>query len=146
MGITIYCKKTGEGIDLGYSGFDRLRCKVAELVGGEFAKHYLLLSQTEIMFMMGTEKRVRFYDEYNKKTAEIVEKEKVPVRIAIFLYQSDCKGKIGHGTCKQILNVIGDYDDDVIYGYRGRTDCVKFADFVSLLKSCVENKSDMVWM
>lgn len=146
MGVTIYCKKTGEEISLGYGGFDRLRCKVAELIGGEFAKHYLLLNQPEIMFMMDAKEKACFYDKYNKNTAEIVKKEKVPVRIANFLYQSDCNGKIGHGTCKQILKIIGDYDDDIIYGYRGRSDGVKFADFVSILKSCVENKSDMVWM
>ena len=29
MGVTIKCKKTGRNIDLGYSGFMRLRKKVA---------------------------------------------------------------------------------------------------------------------
>ena len=40
MGVTIKCKKTGRGIDLGYSGFMRLRNKVAELMGGPFCSHY----------------------------------------------------------------------------------------------------------
>lgn len=40
MGVTIKCKKTGRDIDLGYSGFMRLRNKVAELMGGPFCSHY----------------------------------------------------------------------------------------------------------
>ena len=35
MGVTIKCKKTGRDIDLGYSGFMRLRSKVAELMDGD---------------------------------------------------------------------------------------------------------------
>ena len=40
MGVTIKCKKTGRNIDLGYSGFMRLRRKVAELMGEPFCGHY----------------------------------------------------------------------------------------------------------
>lgn len=32
MGVTIRCKKTGTGIDLSYSGLNRLRNKVCDMV------------------------------------------------------------------------------------------------------------------
>lgn len=144
MGVTISCKKTGNDIDLGYGGFNNLRNKIAELVGGEFAKHYLLLSEPKVMCLMG-DARKEFFDSYDKKTMPIIEKEKVSIKVADFLYQSDCEGKIRYGACKELLKVIGDYDDDFLYGYCGRPDCAKFSDFVSILKDCVENKCDMIW-
>lgn len=144
MGVTISCKKTGRSIDLGYGGFNNLRNKIGELIGGEFAKHYLLLSEPKVMCLFG-EKRTEFYKSYNKKTVQIIEKEKVPIKVADFLYQRDCGGKIRYGACKQLLKVIGDYDDNVIYGYCGRPDRAMFADFVAILKDCAENKCDMVW-
>lgn len=144
MGVTIYCKKTGNSIDLGYGGFGNLRDKIGELVGGEFAKHYLLLSEPKVMCLIG-DKRKEFYQSYNKNTMPIIKKEKVSIKVADFLYQPDCGGKIRYGACKEILKVIGDYDDDILYGYCGRPDCAKFSDFVSILKDCVENKCDMVW-
>ena len=52
---------------------------------------------------------------------------------------------IRYGACKNILKVIGDYDDNILYGYCGRPDCAKFADFKSILQDCVDTKSDMIW-
>lgn len=144
MGVTICCKKTRKSIDLGYAGFNNLRNKIGELVGGEFAKHYLLLSEPKVMCLMGDKKKT-FYELYDKKTMLIIEKERVSIKVVDFLYQSDCGGKIRYGACKEILKVIGDYDDNILYGYCGRDDCAKFSDFVSILKDCVENKCDMIW-
>lgn len=51
-----------------------------------------------------------------------------------------------YGACKEILKVIGDYDDNICYGYAGRSDCAMFRDFKAILQDCVDNKCDMVWM
>lgn len=144
MGVTIRCPKTWNSIDMGYGGFGRLRNKIAELIGGEFAEHYMLLSKPEVMCLFG-KCRETFFESYNKKTMPIIRKENVNIKVADFLYQSDCEGKIRYGACKELLKVIGDYDDDIIYGYCGRSDGAKFSDFVSILKDCVENKCDMIW-
>lgn len=144
MGITISCKKTGKSIDLGYAGFNRLRNKVASLVGNPFADHYHELDKTEVAMMQG-EERERFFRHYDDLTELMVKEKQVGIKVADFLYQYDCVGKIRYGACKEILKVIGDYDDDILYGYCGRPDCAKFSDFVSILKDCVENKCDMVW-
>ena len=144
MGVTIECKKTGRSIDLGCGGFNNLRNKVAELVGNPFAEHYLLLSEPSVMFMMG-EARKAYFEKYDQETEKLVTEKKVHIKIADFLYQCDCGGKIRYGACKEILKVIGDYDDNILYGYCGRADCAKFSDFKAILKDCVANKSDMVW-
>lgn len=67
------------------------------------------------------------------------------IKIVDFLLQTDVGGRIRYGACKNILKVIGDYDDNILYGYCGRPDCAKFADFKSILQDCVDTKSDMIW-
>lgn len=145
MGISLYCNKTKTSIDLGYGGFNNLRNKVAELAGGPFYPHYLLLSEPDIMFMADENKRKEFFDNYNERTEEIIKTKQADVKIVDFLLQSDCEGRIRYGACKNILKVIGDYDDDILYGYCGRSDCAKFSDFKQILKECVEHKSDLIW-
>lgn len=136
MGVTIRCKKTGESIDMGAGGFMRLRNKVAELAGGPFAEHYLSLNP------FGDEE---YFKKFDERTAEILKEKRADIKIVDFCLQSDCDGKIRYGACKNILEVIGDYDDDIKYGYYGRADCAMFKDFKRLLLDCVKNKCDLVW-
>lgn len=144
MGVTVSCKKSGRSIDLGYGGFFNLRNKVAELAGGPFAEHYSKLSDTGVVFLSG-EEREKYFEAYDATTRKMVENKQADIKIVDFLLQSDCGGKIRYGACKNILKAIGDYDDDVLYGYCGRPDCAKFKDFKEILQDCVENKCDMVW-
>lgn len=143
MGVTISCKKTGRSIDMGYGGFLNLRNQVGRLVGSPFASHYLDMSGPGVPLI--GEARKAYFERYDKITERMVAEKKVPVKVADFLYQCDCEGVIHYGACKELLKVIGDYDDDILYGYWGRPDCAKFADFKAILRDCVENKCDMVW-
>lgn len=136
MGVSISCKKTGKSIDMGYGGFFNLRKKVAELAGGPFAEHYASLKT------FGDEE---YFEAFDRKTSEILEKKQADIKIVDFCLQSDCDGKIHYGACKNILKVIGDYDDDIAYGYFGRPDCAMFKDFKEILEDCVKNKCDMLW-
>lgn len=144
MGVTIKCKKTGRNIDLGYSGFMRLRRKVAELMGETFCGHYKKLYDAPLLMRPDEEKK--FYTEWYTEAIRIVRENDLPVKVVNFLLESDCDGKIRYGACKEILNVIGDYDDNICYGYAGRSDCAMFRDFKAILQDCVDNKCDMVWM
>ena len=51
------------------------------------------------------------------------------MKIVDFCLQSDCEGSIRYGACKELLKVIGNYDDNICYGYAGREDCAMFRDF-----------------
>lgn len=144
MGVTIKCKKTGRGIDLGYSGFMRLRNKVAELMGEPFYEHYKKLYDAPPLMRLDEEKK--FYTEWDTEAIRMVREKDLPVKVVNFLLESDCDGKIRYGACKEILKVIGDYDDNICYGYAGRSDCAMFRDFKVILQDCVDNKCDMVWM
>ena len=140
MGVTIESKNYS--IDMGCGGFNRLRVKVAGLTGKEIGEHYEELDKG--MFLYGTQ-REDFFEKYNKKISELEEKFKIPHGILDFLYASDCEGKATPKKCKQIYEVIKDYDDDILYGYCGKSDCAKFKDFKEIVKDCIDNKCSMKW-
>ena len=140
MGVTIESKNYS--MDMGYGGFANLRKKVAELAGKEIGKHYGKLDKG--MFLYG-EERAEFFKVYNKKIGELETRFKIPRGILMFLYASDCEGKITSSKCKHIYEVIKNYDDDILYGYCGRGDCAKFKDFKVIVKDCIDNKYNMKW-
>ena len=147
MGISLYGIKTGLSYDLGSGGFARLRTKVAELCSPEFGEHYKKLFSSEGMNIdfEAPERKKAFYEEFDRKTLELIKKKKVSIKVVDFCLQSDVCGKIGYGACKIILDKVKDYDDNVCYGYCGRPDCFMFKDFKKLLQACVDNKKYLIW-
>lgn len=142
MGVTIKCKKTGREMDVGYFGFHKLRAKIAELVSPKVGKHYQMYDG---IFSMTSSAKEHALKSYNDETERLIERKELSIKIADFLYQSDCGGKIHYGACKEILRVVGDYDNRVIYGYVGRENPAKFKDFKEILQDCVDNKCFMIW-
>jgi hypothetical protein len=142
MGVTIKCKKTGREMDVGYFGFHKLRAKIAELVSPKVGKHYQMYDG---IFSMTSPAKEHALKSYNDETERLIERKELSIKIADFLYQSDCGEKIRYGACKEILRVVGDYDNRVIYGYAGRENPARFKDFKEILKDCVDNKCFMVW-
>ena len=148
MGVTIYCKKTGHGIDMGYFGFNALRNKVAELNGEPFYSHMMKLEKPPYFgarFVMPEEERKKLFEEFDAETQRMVDEKLLSVHVENFCMQPDVGGKIRHTACRELLKVIGDYDDDVQYGYSGRKNCAMFADFKALLQECVDNKCMLIW-
>lgn len=139
MGITISCKKTNESIDMS-GGFLRIRRKIAELYGEPWASHYKTLTDTSCC-----EQTPEWFDEFDQKTVRIINSKKVPIKLIDFCLQSDITGRIHYGACKLLLRIIGDYDDNLIYGYAGQPNPAMFRDFKHLLEQCVKYKCDLIW-
>jgi len=140
MGLTISSKNCS--CDLGYGGFLNFRSKVSELVSVEFGKHYKESEKGSILF---EKERKDFFEKYNAKTKEMIEKGFVTVEIANFCYQCDCEGKIEKKQAKQIYEKIKDYDDKFCYGYAGREDCAMFEDLKNIFKDCAKNGGKIEW-
>lgn len=141
MGVTIESKNNS--IDLGYGGFNNLRKKVAELTAYDIFEHYKKLDDG--MFLFG-EAQKKFFKEYNSKIEELDKNHKEEKSsILDFLYASDCNGEMDTKHCKDIYDVIKDYDDNICYGYCGRPDCTMFKDFKELVKDCIDNGCEMTW-
>jgi len=124
MGITISSKR--HSFDMGYGGFGRFRNVVAEKVNDDFYKHYLELSSPDAMFSVG-DSRKEFFEQYDATTRECVNQSIVTEEVANFLYQSDCGGKIDRKQAKQIYELIKECDDNMSFGYVGRSDCTKMS-------------------
>ena len=142
MGVTI--SSVNKSIDLGYFGFRRLRVKVAELVNEEIAEHYKELENSTFIF--GENERQKFFKKYDAKTKQLDEKYDYKYNaILYFLYSSDCEATIDVNVCKELYEIIKDYQDDTQYGYIGRKDCATFNDFKEIIKDCIENNEPLEW-
>lgn len=143
MGLTINSKN--HSIDLSYSGFYRLRKKVAKLTKSDIYEHYKMLNDGSyaLIKIKGNEDFFAWYDrkieeldkKYDGKYSEVLE----------FLYTSDCNGEMDAEHCKSVYEIIKDYDDDICYGYRGRSDCVMFKDFKQLIKDGADTRTGIEW-
>lgn len=139
MGVTIESKN--HSIDLGGGGFKRLRTKVAELAAPDIFEHYKKLDEG-----LWSPNRKTFFKDYDKKIAELDKKYKGKMsNILDFLYESDCDGIMDVPHCRSIYEVIKNYDDDVLYGYTGRKDCAKFADFKAVIKDGIDSGDGFTW-
>lgn len=141
-----FCDDWRNYIDLGGGGFFNLRNKVSDLVGDPWASHYRKLEDIfRKAFSMSDEERRQAYNAFDAETERLLAEKKVSFKVVDFLLQPDCEGLIRYGACKELLKIIGDYDDNVLYGYIGRPDCAKFRDFKAILQDCADNKCDMIW-
>ena len=138
MGITISSKRYR--LDMGYGGFKRFRTIVSALVGEKFYTHYVSMDTPEISFLSG-EKREEYFNNYNIKIQELIEKKEVTHEVAHFLYESDCEGKINRQQSKQIYELIKNEDDNICFGYIGRKDCAKMAD----MKNIFNDNTKIEW-
>lgn len=143
MGLTIRCRKTGRSMDMGGGGFLRLRRKVAELAGGPFVPIY---QEVCAWYPRSNGETAEQFDTHIEASVnEILAAGQADIKIVDFLLQSDIEGHIHYGACKNILRAIGDYDDDVFYGYVSHGELARFRQFRRILEDCVETKSDMSW-
>lgn len=140
MGITLSSKNLS--VDMGYGGFLSFRERVAMLASDEFGQHYSTLRSSSFLF---GEQRESFFNNFDNKTNEMLAENKVAIEVVDFVLQSDCEGKI---KCKQAIMIyekIKDYDDNIAYGYAGRSDCATFASIKAIFKDCVDNGGKIKW-
>ncbi|MBD5112112.1 MAG: hypothetical protein HDT42_06185 [Ruminococcaceae bacterium] len=147
MGVTVKCRKTGKGYDLSYNGFRRFRERVAHLLNEEFGTHYAKLPSLaeKFAFDNGSDRCKLAFDEFDRETEKLIAKHKINKRAVNFLFQPDTDGKIPPSVCKIIYAVIKDYDDNICYGYAGRSDCAMFSDLKAVFKDCCDTNSCLIW-
>lgn len=141
MGVNISSKHCD--IAMGYFGFRRPRRTVANLCLKEIADHYNYLLDN--LHYIAAHKEVsdrydegidRLYETFGKRYGKVLN----------FLYAPDTDATMTYGTAKQLLSVIGDYDDDIIYGYAGwGKDAARFRDFKILLQDAADTKTKWCW-
>ena len=141
MGLTIYSKHLSH--DLGSGGFYRLRKTIAERCPDDIREHYMLLAD-HYFALQSIDPGLKNYD---SKTERIYQKNRVKYgKVIDFLWASDLECKLTYGTAGQLLHIIGDYDDNIIYGYAGWGDkAMRFHHFKEILTDAYQSKSKWGW-
>lgn len=141
MGVTIESKNCS--IDMGCGGFLRLRRTVSRLCPVEVATHYMYFHDNLTLFLSDK----KLCDAYDRRTEQLYEEYRDKCgKVIGFLYAPDTGAKMDYETAEQLLEVIGEYDDDQIYGYAGwGPHAARFADFKELLRDSAKTKSSFEW-
>lgn len=138
MGISLYAKKNPSfSMDMSCGTFGQLRLQVAKLAGKAWYEHYQQLYLPPLM------KTAAFCQEFDAKTKQLCREKQVSIKIVDFCMQPDTDGFVHYGASKVLLKIIGDYENQVRYGYGKHT---QFSDFKKILQDCVNQKCDLVWM
>ena len=140
MGLTI--ENQHSSIDLSYTGFARLRTKIAYLHSKELGKFYDELVNAIPMF--GKEREI-FLKDYEKRLSTIDEELNVSHYLLDFLYADDYEATMSVKHCRRIWNIIKNCDEDFSIGYVGRKDCAMFFDFKRIGKECRDKNIQMYW-
>lgn len=140
MGLTI--ENQHSSIDLSYTGFARLRTKIAYLHSKELGKFYDELVNAIPMF--GKEREI-FLKDYEKRLSTIDEELNVSHYLLDFLYADDYEATMSVKHCRRIWNIIKNCDEDFSIGYVGRKDCAMFFDFKRIVKECRDKNIQMYW-
>lgn len=142
MGVALgNCKNM---IALGYFGFQRLRSKVAELLDEEFGNRYKDIPDVQRQAYQ-SDNSEKVWEAYNNQLNEIIDRKHLNDNVLDFLFQADCNGKLSYKACRSLYSIIKDYDDDVIYGYSGQKNPVKFADFKAIVEDCCKHRRQLIW-
>ena len=122
--------------DMGYITFFALRRDIAYTISEEFGQHYSDMPKAGFIG----------FDEYDRRTEELIKKHHCKERFLSFLYQSDCNGKLSPYKCKALLDQINGMQSKKLYGYTAYPNCCLTIDkFRELLKECFDRKVYLVW-
>jgi len=144
MGVRIRCKETQTSEIITYTGMFRFRLKIAELYCPELAVAYDDL----FSFAARTDDPVtkkQFYEEYNKRIDDIVERYDLDENVVGFLFLSDEVGEIEADTAIKIYEIIKDYYDSDNYGCLLEERPVNFADIKKVFFECKKTNSNLEW-
>lgn len=133
MGI---CLKNKEySMDMGYGSFYNLRKKIAHLYNEEFGNIYEQWVNGECD---NSTINLKMEELFQNNT--FIDQDSYTLN---FLFQSDCEGKISYKDCKRLLEIIGDYTDNIQYGYVYANN--SFSYFKEMLRNCYNKRRNLYW-
>lgn len=87
-----------------------------------------------------------FFAWYDRKIEELDKKyDGKYSEVLDFLYTSDCDGEADAEHCKSVYEIIKEYDDDIIYGYRSGIEAVLFKNVKQLIKDGADTGTGIEW-
>ena len=119
MAITFTTVKGDKEVNYGYRGFRVFRVELARRIDAHLGDLY-----GDTIFML------RMPEVFNKQFNEMVSDKRFDGKeeLIAFLCMSDCEGKISAKLCRQIADIMGDYDE-----------------LSEMMRWCAENRRKLVW-
>lgn len=137
MGLTI--KNEEMSIKMSYIGFAELCTTIAKLLSPDFAELYIALCKNKISNEILNKKLNLYFEKgiLKNEDNDIIE----------FLFMPDYEGHLSFKKCERLYEVIKDYNDNVLYGYKSGMFGYEtiFADFKELVKICIEKEYNLEW-
>lgn len=142
MGITIRNTK-GHHAHIGYGGFARLRMFVANACSKEYGAIYEKTYSSVSTHSLTDEQKKAFETEEEDMKKQCLKNKEITPKIVKFLFESDCKGRISYGVCKDIIAKIKDIPCDDNFGYIMQP--FDISDFINLLQEVYDTKGALIW-
>lgn len=142
MGITIRNTK-GHHAHIGYGGFARLRMFVANACSKEYGAIYEKTYSSVFTHSLTDEQKKAFETEENNLIKQCLRTKEITPKIVKFLFESDCKGRISYGSCKDIIKKIENISCDDNFGYAMQPFTLQ--DFINLLQEVYDTKGALIW-
>lgn len=144
MSIHLMCADNKHAVPIDDDKFDDLRRHIAELANPELGKHYKTFS--EIPLTSDKRLNAQLVSRHLAAANNLVRYKKSLRDVARFLYASKSGADLPWTTCRELLDVLKDYEDTEVYGEipHPRTKYY-LGDVKTLLAECVSLKSKICW-
>ena len=139
MGVTISAKNSPIEFDGGYGTFLRLRIKIALDYDKEFGEHYKNVTKCF------DPTYCKWFDAQTTKILSDKRFKDEDVDVIKFFFMPDEGGKINYKTCKKILDIIKDDNEEALLRYKDYSEGHDWADFKELLQYCYSHRANMYW-
>ena len=134
---------------MGCAAFNRLRTRIAQIYNEDLGELYDELGNFSKMderkkeLGLSYDDEKGYYDDYNSRLNDLVNKLELDVDILNFLYAPDCEGKASSKTCKKLYDLIKEVQSDTVYGYAHAY--MTWEQFKELLWNCARKRRQLKW-
>ena len=135
MSLCIYNKRWG--MEIGYKGFERLRCDIADLLYPEFGELYKEWISHKIDDEIGNKQLEKLYDD--GKLTDAADP------VIQFLFKPDHKTELTKEQCEAVYTLIKDFDNNKDYSLLGATSPATFALFKKIFETSVRYGVPVYW-
>ncbi len=139
VGLTLTANKSAYSFDMGAGGFFNLRANIADLFDEQFGKHYRRLLECHDQIE---------YEKHDRIANEILSHPRFKdedTDIVVFLYASDCEGKIGYKTCGKLYDLIKNTDFKGKYFRYAAYAHNDYEELKGFLKECYSHRRTAYW-
>lgn len=142
MGIVIAQENDFSDIEIGYSTFYKIRVWCARKKSLTFGNLYEKYYSFKTINVPIADKK-KFCIEFNNKVDELITNDIITKNFLGFCLQSDCGGVVNIETCKEILDLFDNNQDEINQYFKN---CLnEIQEFKEVLQKCIDENCNFQW-